>query len=63
VSGDMESLLRLTEFIADIYQQFPHSCFFIIDSEALQQGEIEFYIIYSTFVHSLKRNVLTELWG
>jgi hypothetical protein len=28
------NLLRLAEFIADIYQQFPHSCIFIIDSEA-----------------------------
>jgi len=62
VSAGLESLLRLTEFIVDIYQQFPHSCFFIIDSEA-QQGENEFYIIYSTFVHSLNRKVLTELWG
>jgi hypothetical protein len=65
VSAGLENLLRLTEFIVDIYQQFPHSCFFIIDSEAQQQGENEFYIIYvySNFVHSLNRNVLTELWG
>jgi hypothetical protein len=38
VSGGLENLLRLTEFIVDIYRQFPHSCFFIIDSET-QQGE------------------------
>jgi len=62
VSAGLESLLRLTEFIVDMYQQFPHSCLFIIDSEA-QQGENEFYIIYSTFVHSLNRKVLADLWG
>jgi hypothetical protein len=39
VSVDLENLLRLTEFIADIYQQFPHSCIFIINSEAEQRGE------------------------
>jgi hypothetical protein len=39
VSGDLESLLRQEGFIVDIYQQFPHSCFFIVDSEAQQQGE------------------------
>jgi hypothetical protein len=38
VSAGLKDLLRITEFIADIYQQFPHSCIFIIDSEA-QQGE------------------------
>jgi hypothetical protein len=37
-SADLENLLRLSEFIADIYQQFPHNCIFIIDSEA-EQGE------------------------
>ena len=40
------NLLRLAEFIADIYQQFPHSCIFIMDSEA-QKGKTYFYIIYS----------------
>jgi len=39
VSGGLEKLLRLAEFIADIYQQFPHSCIFIIYPEAQQQGE------------------------
>jgi len=58
VSAGLENLLRLTEFIVDIYQQFPHSCFFVIDSE-VQQGENKFYVIYSTFVHSLNRDVLT----
>jgi hypothetical protein len=39
VSVDLEDLLRRAEFIADIYQQFPHSCVFIITPEAQQQGE------------------------
>jgi len=39
VSVDLEDLLRIAEFIADIYQQFPHSCVFIITPEAQQQGE------------------------
>jgi hypothetical protein len=39
VSGVVGNLLVLREFIADIYQQFPHGCIFIIDSEAEQQGE------------------------
>ena len=38
VSGGLENVLRLAEFIADIYQQFPHSCIFIINPEAQQQG-------------------------
>ena len=37
--ADLENLLRLAEFIADIYQQFPHSCIFMINSEAQQEGE------------------------
>jgi len=39
VSADLEKVLRQAEFIADIYQQFPHSCIFIINPEAQQQGE------------------------
>jgi hypothetical protein len=39
VSVDLENLLRIAQFIADIYQQFPHSCIFIINSDAHQQGE------------------------
>jgi hypothetical protein len=37
-SVGLENLLRLSNFIADIYQQFPHSCIFIIESEA-EKGE------------------------
>jgi hypothetical protein len=39
VSGGLEKVLRTAEFITDIYQQFPHSCIFIINCEAQQQGE------------------------
>jgi len=39
VSGGLGKVLRLAEFIADIYQQFPHSCIFIINPAAQQQGE------------------------
>jgi hypothetical protein len=39
VSVHLENLLRLADFIADIFQQFPHSCIFIINPEAQQQGE------------------------
>jgi len=39
VSGGLEKVLRLAEFIADIYQQFQHSCIFITTPEAQEQGE------------------------
>ena len=39
VSAGLEKVLRQAEFIADIYQQFPHCCIFIMNSEAQQQGE------------------------
>jgi hypothetical protein len=39
VSGGLQKVLRLAEFIAAIYQQFPHSCIFIITPEEQQQGE------------------------
>jgi hypothetical protein len=39
MSGGLEKVLRLAEFITDIYQQFPHSCIFIINREAQLQGE------------------------
>jgi hypothetical protein len=42
VSGGLGKVLRKAEFIADIYQQFPHSCVFIIVSEAQQQSENQF---------------------
>jgi hypothetical protein len=39
VSGGLEKVLRLAEFIADIYQHFPHRCIFIINPEAQQKGK------------------------
>jgi hypothetical protein len=39
VSGGLKKALRLAEFIADIYHQFPNSCVFMINPEAQQQGE------------------------
>jgi hypothetical protein len=39
VSGVVENLLRLREFIIDMYHHFPHGCVFIIDNEAQQHGE------------------------
>ena len=62
VSAGLEKVLGLAEFIADIYQQFPHSCFSIINPEAQQQGTNEFYIIYRNFVFAVNRFVLTEYW-
>ena len=62
VSAGLEKVLRQAEFIADIYQQFPHSCNFIICSEAQQQGKEKFYIIYISCVFVVNRNVLTETW-
>ena len=62
VSGGLEKVLGLAEFIADIYQQFPHSCIFIINCEAQQQGEDWFYIIYSSCMIVVSRNVLTHTW-
>jgi hypothetical protein len=60
VSGGLEKVLWLAQFIADIYQQFPHSCIFIIKSEAQQKGEDGFCVTYSSCVFVVNRNVLTD---
>jgi hypothetical protein len=39
VSVHLENLLRIAEFMTDIYQQFPHSCIFILNRGAQQEGE------------------------
>ena len=39
VSGGLKNVLRQAEFIADIYQRFPHSCIFIINPETQQQSK------------------------
>ena len=49
-SGGLENVLRKAEFIADIYQQFPHCYSFITHPEAQQQFEDSFHIIYSSCV-------------
>jgi len=45
VSGDLEKVLRLAEFIADIYQQFPHSCIFILSPADNNKVTIDFISI------------------
>jgi len=40
VRGVSNKVLKLAQFIPDIYQQFPHSCIFIMTPEAQQQGEV-----------------------
>jgi hypothetical protein len=45
VSAVSKKVLKLAQFISDIYQQFPQSCIFLVNCEAQQQGENEFYII------------------
>ena len=39
VSAVSEKILSQAEFIANIYQQFPHSYIYIITPEEQQQGE------------------------
>jgi hypothetical protein len=60
VSGGLEKVLRPAEFIADIYRLFPHSCIFIINCEAKEQGEVQVHIIYRRRVLVVNRNVITE---
>jgi hypothetical protein len=58
----LEKVLRQAEFIADIYQQFPHSCIFIINDGEQQQSEDLFHIIYSGCSIVVNRNMVTEFW-
>jgi len=39
VRGGLDEVIIQAEFIVGIYQQFPHSCIFIINSEAQHEGE------------------------
>jgi hypothetical protein len=39
VCAVFEKVWRQAELIADIYQQFPHSCIFIVNHEAQQNGK------------------------
>jgi hypothetical protein len=38
-SAGLEKVLKLAQFIADIYHQLPRSCIFIINPDPQQQGE------------------------
>jgi hypothetical protein len=38
-SAGLEKVLKLAKFIADISEQLPRSCIFVINSEAQHQGE------------------------
>jgi len=67
VSGRLGIVLRQAQLIADIYQQFPHSCIFIINPAAQQQGEDWFFIDYLNCVILVNRILLkihreTMLW-
>ena len=62
VSAGFEKVLKLAEYIADIYQQLPRRCIFIINSEAQQQGENGFCIIYISFLLLVNRNLLKLTW-
>jgi len=61
VSGGSKEVLKLAEFIFDIYQQFPHSCIFLINSEAQEQGDNKFYIIYTSCLLLLGKLFLYHL--
>jgi hypothetical protein len=63
VSDGLEKVLRLVEFITDIYQQFPYSCIFIINPEAKQQGKDKSCIILAIACVVVNRNVLRESWS
>jgi hypothetical protein len=57
LSAGLENLLRLTEFLVDFYQKFPHSCYFIIDSEA-QQGENISFTIFNQLIYALYYKII-----
>jgi hypothetical protein len=62
VSAGLEKVLKLAEFIADIYQQLPRRCIFIINSEAQQQDENGFCIIYISFLLLVNTILLIVTW-
>jgi hypothetical protein len=61
VSAGLEKVLIILVFIADIYQQLPRSCIFIINCET-QQGENTFCDISLNVVTLMNINVLTLSW-
>jgi hypothetical protein len=40
-SSGLEKVLRLAELVADIYQHLERGCIFLMNSHALQEGEIQ----------------------
>jgi len=58
VIGASKKLLKQAQFIADIYQQFPHSCILIINPEAQQQGEEKVCIFYISRMLLVEKTVL-----
>lgn len=59
-SDGLEKMLKLAEFIIDIYHQLPRCCICLVNSEAQLEGENRFYIISINCVLLVIRNVLTE---
>jgi hypothetical protein len=43
VSASLQEVLNVAKFIADIHQELPNSCLFIINSEKEVQGENKLY--------------------
>ena len=60
MSAGLEKVSEQAKFIADIYQQLPSSCIFIINSEEEQQGENYFCIIYISCLPLMKKNILIK---
>jgi hypothetical protein len=61
-SSSFEKEIILAEFISDFYKMSPPSCLFLMQSEAKQQGEIEFYILYISCLRLLNKIYLSERW-
>jgi hypothetical protein len=59
-SAGLEKVLKVAQFIANIYQLLRSRCIFIIYSEAQQHGELEVCIIYISCVVLGNRHVYTE---
>jgi hypothetical protein len=45
VSAGLQEVLDLAKFIADIHQELPNSCVFIMNSEGEEQGKKYFELI------------------
>jgi hypothetical protein len=45
VSNGLQGLVNVATFIADIYQELPNSCVFVMNSEGEQQGKNNFDLI------------------